>query len=98
MLSLLRMKHTGIGIGEPDDGTPKSDVCVRIAVREEFLGASIQELTIRGGLLKAIEKKEELRVVSGDLPALQFAGLCEAILAFTSGRGVVELRDESPTG
>ncbi len=95
MLSLLRMMYTGTDVDEPDDGTAQSDVSVCISVPEEFLGASIQELTARGGLIESIEKKEGVQVVNGELPARQFADLSAAILAFDSGRCAVELRDKS---
>jgi translation elongation factor EF-G len=91
-LTATHLKHIGLDFDE-HDGTPESRVSITVAVPEEFIGFSIGEVNRRIGRIEAIEHKEQLTLVHGDIPANQFTSLATEIESFTDGAGKVTLRE-----
>jgi elongation factor G len=81
---------TDDGMGPDDSKRPVGEVKIQITVPEEFAGASLGELIARQGLITGMEAKEQNVVLQASLPAGEYDGLVEAIVADTQGRGRVE--------
>jgi translation elongation factor EF-G len=78
----------------PDNSNhPVVEIKVRIVVPEEFVGASQHELIARQGMITGMQAQEQNVVIQGVLPAGEYGGLVEMIVAGTQGRGWMELAE-----
>ncbi len=73
---------------KPDDSG--SEILVRIAVPEEFVGAAQQELALRDGIITDMKMQGQSWVIYGRLPVRGYDTLVEMISSFTRGAGKVE--------
>ena len=70
-----------------------SEILVRIAVPEEFVGAAQREFALRDGIITDMKMQGQSRVIYGRLPVRGYDTLVEMISSFTRGAGMVAKRE-----
>ena len=84
------MTATLNGFAEPDEtAQPSGRIDVFVIVPQEFVGASIHELTVRDGLITDMTTQGEIATVQASLPSSQLNALVEIVRLDTDGRGRV---------
>ena len=88
------MKLIGSDTGEPeDDGSPTSDVSIRISVPEEYLGTVIGGVNAQQGVITGIEKEGEFQVILATIPASLFNSLAERLREGIGGKAILRLQE-----
>ncbi|MGB8768302.1 MAG: hypothetical protein WCC92_01700 [Candidatus Korobacteraceae bacterium] len=72
---------------------PTGEYKILIEVPEEFTGVAHHHVLARQGLITAIEAKGQRVVIRASVPAGEYDGLVEAIVADTQGRSRMDLAD-----
>lgn len=80
---------TGLGDLRGAD-LPDAEVSIRMAVPEEFAGASMDEFRSRRGQITTMDVRSGTIVVRGSLPASEFQGFQHIITVVTQRQGRVE--------